>query len=195
MVRRVALAAIPVALALATLTACDDEPQWDVPSALLQPEDLPAVQDVTVRDRSSAPQPNCAAMEGEYSLATTNTDDVTASYTLENDDEVRSAVQGPAIAKTSIDPTMDQMDALIDECLRTGAAFGTFERLELADGQVGYQMTEDTSDGTRTTERGYAKVDDDTAAVVTVIHVGSGEPSVSVDALLPAAVDRAASIK
>lgn len=178
-------------VAMGVLAACSDDPEWDVPSVLLQPEDLSGVDKAHVDEGHSATKTNCAAMEREYNLAITGQDDPYVIYTLDDGTEVRSAVQSPSLQSSSIDHTMTEMNATIETCLADPPTSGTFDRLELAAGETGFRMTEDTSEGTRVTERAYVKVDDDTAAVVTVVHTGEGDPAVTVEDLLPKALDRA----
>ncbi|WP_286929087.1 MULTISPECIES: hypothetical protein [Aeromicrobium] len=193
--RRLLIGAVAAA---ALLVGCaDEEPEGgtdrdDVPATLLQREDLPEVEKVTTDDRSVLTRTNCAAMEGEYNLTITDSDDVSALYVLADGDQVRSSLQGPAQNQTTIDPTIDQVDAAITECLTAEIPNGSFERIEgLPDGAIGFRTVQDTSEGPQTTERVYAPADDDTAVVVTVDHVGEGEPSVSAAELLPQAVQRA----
>ncbi|MBC9226721.1 hypothetical protein GL325_10320 [Aeromicrobium sp. 636] len=160
---------------------------------LLQVSDLPPVDSVEVSEQTNVSKTNCAAMDAEWNLAASK-DFVYAWYELEGDSDttVRSAVQGPAATSDAIDDTFTRLESMIAECVAGGASTGTFEPLEgLPDGAVGFVATQDTSNGTQTTERAYVKLDDQRAAVVTVVHTGDGEAPVSVTELLPKAVERA----
>lgn len=200
MVRRVLVGAIACA---ALLAGCADDDgkggtggdaNDEVPSTLLQRDDLPEVEKVTTDDRSLLTKTNCADMDGEYNLTITDSDDVTALYVLTDGAQVRSSLQGPAQNQTTIDFTIDQVDAAITACTAPDAATGSFTRIEgLPDGAVGFRTVQDSSDGPRTTERAYAPADDDTAVVVTVEQNGEGDPSVTVAELLPKALERAQS--
>jgi len=170
----------------------DDEP--DVAAEhprLLQPDDLPPVEDVTVSEGSSASKTNCGAMDAERQLAITGEDETYLNYLLEDGTRVRSAVQGTSMSSDSIDETFERLDAMIDECVQRNAGTGEFERLEVTeDDAVGFTGITQTSDGPQTTERIYARLDDQHAVVVTVVHVGD-EPPVTAEELLPRAMERA----
>lgn len=178
------------------LAACaDDEPSGDVAAdhpALLQADDLPAVESVHVAEGNSNSKTPCAAMDREYNLAITGRDDTYLEYRLDNGDLVKSAVQWPRMQQETIDHTFAELRTMIDTCTAEAADDGSFEELTgLPEGAIGFRATQDTSDGAQTTERGYVKVDDERAAVVTVIHTGDGTPSVRAADLLPIAAQRA----
>ncbi|MFH7323803.1 hypothetical protein [Aeromicrobium sp. JJY06] len=195
--RRLVIGAVACA---AMLAGCADDDNGGeggtnddgVPSTLLQRDDLPDVEKVTTDDRSILTKTNCADMDGEYNLTITDSDDVSALYVLADGDQVRSSLQGPAQNQTTVDHTLEQVDTAVTACSAPGAATGTFARIEgLPEGAVGFRTVTDTSEGPQTTERAYAAADDDTAVVVTVDHVGEGEPAVTAAELLPKALERA----
>ncbi len=186
--------AVVLAASLVLAGCGEDEsstPESDHPE-LLQRSDLPPVKSAEVSTQTNVSKTNCAAMDAEWNLAASK-DFVYAWYALEDDDTtVRSAVQGPAATSVAIEDTFTRLESLIAECAAGGASTGTFEPLEgLPDGSVGFVATQDTSNGTETTQRAYGRVDDEHAAVVTVVHLGDGEPAVSATELLPKALERA----
>ncbi|MET1132751.1 MAG: hypothetical protein ABWX60_04950 [Aeromicrobium sp.] len=169
-----------------------DSGSGEVPSHLLQPSDLTGVEKTDVRDGRSATKTNCAAMDIESSLAGGEPTPDFVRYKLETGDTVVSTVQGPRSGHRSIAGTFDEVDAAIETCTSEALSGGTFERLEgLPDGAVGFRAVQDTSEGPHTTERAYGRVDDESAAVVTVERVGEGDLSVTVADLLPTALERA----
>lgn len=192
MMRRVILAtALAAVLGLA---GCSDDAEpkaKDEHPELLQRSDLSDVERASVSDQPSVSKTNCPAMDSEWNLVVSE-EFAEAQFTLANDEQVRSAVLGPASGSDGIDETFARLTTMIDECATQGPAFGTFERVEgLPEGQLGFVATQDTSNGTQTTERVYAPVDDERAVVVTVVHTGEGEPSTSATDLVPKALDRA----
>lgn len=176
-------------------TACagesPDDETVDHPT-LLQSDDLPPVESVHSGEGNSNTKTACAAMDREYNLAISGKDNSYLEYRLENGDLVKSAVQWPRMHEESINHTFAELRTMIDECLAEDSGAGAFEELtDLPDRAIGFRSTQDTSNGTQTTERGYVPVDSERAAVVTVIHVGEGEPAASVTDLLPKALERA----
>ena len=185
-------AATALALGLA-LDGCthQDAPAADHPR-LLQRDDLPRVEKAYENEGSSATKTNCPAMDGEWNVATTRSEDPYVEYHLEDGTVVRSAVQSPYRDQDSFDYSMDRLTAMVEECVASKPPFGTFERLEgLPQGALGFVATQDTSDGPQTTERAYAPIDEKRAVVVTIVHVGDDEPSVTLTDLLPKAIERA----
>ncbi|MCD9154980.1 hypothetical protein [Aeromicrobium duanguangcaii] len=191
MMRRLAVTAV-LAATLA-LAACGDEtePKDDEPAGLLQRSDLPEVEDVTVSDQPRVTATTCPAMTSEWNLAVSE-EFRSAEYQLADGSLVQSSIQGPASGSDMIEPTFTRLAAMIDECAGTTLRNGTFERLDaLTDGQLGFVATQENENGTQVTERAYARVDDQLAVSVTVVHTGDGEPAVSAADLLPTAVERA----
>lgn len=188
-----------VATLLATgvvLAACGTEESGDggkTPStSLLQRDDLPGVDEVFEDEGSSATKTNCPAMDGEWNVATTRSEDPYVEYHLEDGTVVRSAVQSPYRDQDSFDYSMDRLTAMVEECVASKPPFGTFERLEgLPQGALGFVATQDTSDGPQTTERVYVPVDEKRAVVLTVVHTGEGAAPVSATELVPTALERA----
>jgi len=159
---------------------------------LLQPDDLPAVDEVFENEGSSATKTNCPAMDGEWNVATTRSEDPYVEYHLEDGTVVRSAVQSPYRDQDSFDYSMDRLAAMVEECVASKPRFGTFERLEgLPQDSLGFVATQPTSDGVQTTERVYVPLDEQRAVVLTVVHVGDGAAPVSVEELIPTALERA----
>ncbi len=188
-----------VATLLATgvvLAACGTEESGDgrnTPStSLLQRDDLPGVDEVFEDEGSSATKTNCPAMDGEWNVATTRSEDPYVEYHLEDGTVVRSAIQSPYRGQDSFDYSMERLSAMVEECVASKPPFGTFERLEgLPQGALGFVATQDTSDGPQTTERVYVPVDEKRAVVLTVVHTGEGAAPVSATELVPTALERA----
>lgn len=192
----------PVA-ALATvvllLGACGQADTAAKYPTLLQPEDLPPVESVSVESRPLLTKTNCAAMDREYNLAVTGEDDVFLTYVLDGGDMVRSGIQSPQTSQLSIDFTLDEMRRLVGECVKTfeeaadrSPPTGSFHSIDgLEDSAIGFRIVQETSKGPETTERIYARVDDASAAVVTVVHRGNSEPSTDVIELVEKALERA----
>ena len=193
-------ASVVAELLLASMTvACGQRDTAAQHPANMQRDDLPGVASVEVKTRPILTKTNCAAMDREWNLAKSDEGDVTLSYVLKSGDVVHSATQSPVLNQQSIDYTLDEIRRLVDTCVESFAKpavqrgnAGSFDTIDgLEEDAVGFRIVEASSNGPRTTERIYARVDDARAAVVTVIHDGEDEPSVRAAELLPTAVERA----
>ncbi len=171
------------------LASCGEEDVAAGHPQLLQQDDLPSVEKVYENTGPSASKTHCTAMNRELNLAITSEAPAYLEFHLKNGDVVKSTIQPTGTNQRSIDETLDQVRTMVDECVAEEA--GTFERLTgLPAEAIGFRAVQDTSDGPQVTERAYARLDDEHAVVVTVIHIGSPEPSITVAELLPTAIER-----
>ena len=101
-----------------------------------------------------------------------------------------SSLLGTYVAESTTSYTIDRVQSAVEECVAESSA-ESFEPLDnLPKGAVGFRSVVDSSNGSVTTERAYARVGEDQVVVVTVERSG-GPLTTSVEKLLPLALDRA----
>ncbi len=189
--RRPARLLVVLSIVIVGASGCSTDPMSDVPAQLLQGEDLPAVERVRNIDGRNATAVGCGQLDVEYNIGISDPEPVGRYITLKSGDVVVTSVIGRRIGFDDVSESLDQVAQAITEC--EVDSVGEFRALEdLPADAVGFQEVLQTSHNDVTTQRAYARVSDDRAVVVTVVHEGDGRPSVTVEELLPLALERAA---
>ncbi|GAB6985296.1 hypothetical protein [Nocardioides pyridinolyticus] len=190
--RRAAAGVVAGLTALAALAACsDDDP------TLLTDDDLPGVQSTTDFENGQPTATTCSELTVRIPSVGISPADgpepVTTSYRLESGDIVTASVFVPGTRYRDADGALAAVQEAIEACVAKGEATAVDDLAGLPEGTIGFRSSPTGNDGDQGVQL-LAPTDDGRIVSVTVVHDGSGDPSVDPAGVLEAALDNASDV-